>query len=89
MAVEQAGRQDILLAAAEQRGMAAAGSRAPQRARPEPSDEQLLRQLAAGQQEALVALHARYAPLILNLAGRALGRLAAEEIVQDVFLAVW
>ena len=39
--------------------------------------------------EALVALHARYAPLILNLAGRALGRLAAEEIVQDVFLAVW
>jgi RNA polymerase sigma-70 factor (ECF subfamily) len=53
------------------------------------SDEELLGQLAAGQQDALGSLYSRYAPLIFNLAAQSLDRVAAEEIVQDVFLTVW
>jgi len=53
------------------------------------SDEELMRQLAAGAQEALGPLYSRYARLIFHLAVRTLDRPAAEEIVQDVFLAVW
>src|SRR5205823_1447153 len=53
------------------------------------SDEELLGQLAAGQQDGLGPLYSRYAPLIFNLAAQSLGRVAAEEIVQDVFLTVW
>jgi len=53
------------------------------------SDEELLRQLAAGQQDPLGPLYSRYAPLIFNLAAQSLDRVAAEEIVQDVFLTVW
>lgn len=45
--------------------------------------------LTAGEQEALALLHRRYAPLIFNIATRSLGRATAEEIVQDVFVAVW
>lgn len=53
------------------------------------SDEELMRELAAGRQEALGPLHSRYAALIFNLAAQTLDRAAAEEIVQDVFLLVW
>ena len=53
------------------------------------SDEELVAQLAAGQQEALGPLYSRYAPLIFNLAAQTLDRTAAEDIVQDVFLTVW
>jgi RNA polymerase sigma-70 factor (ECF subfamily) len=53
------------------------------------SDEQLMRQLAEGQREALGPLHARYASLIYGVAARSLDRAAAEEISQEVFLAVW
>ncbi len=53
------------------------------------SDEELVRQLGAGRHESLGRLYRRYAPLIFNMAGRSLDRGAAEEIVQDVFLAVW
>src|ERR1700722_14186010 len=53
------------------------------------SDEELMRHLAAGQPEALGALHARYASLINGVAARSLDRAAAEEISQEVFLAVW
>src|SRR5262249_5472966 len=53
------------------------------------SDEELMRQLAAGAQEALGPLYSRYARLIFHLAVQTLDRPAAEEIVQDVFLAVW
>src|SRR3954468_18053404 len=53
------------------------------------SDEELMGELAAGRQEALAPLHGRYAALIFNLAAQTLDRAAAEEIVQDVFLAVW
>jgi RNA polymerase sigma-70 factor (ECF subfamily) len=53
------------------------------------SDEELMRQLAAGRSEALRPLHGRYAALIWGLAARSLDRAAAEEISQEVFLAVW
>lgn len=56
---------------------------------PEVSDEGLIEQLIAGQHDALGSLYGRYAPLIFNLAAQSLDRAAAEEIVQDVFLAVW
>ena len=53
------------------------------------SDEQLMSELAAGRPEALGPLHGRYAALIWGLAARSLDRVAAEEISQEVFLAVW
>jgi RNA polymerase sigma-70 factor (ECF subfamily) len=53
------------------------------------SDEELMSQLASGRPEALGPLHGRYAALIYRLAARALDRAAAEEISQEVFLAVW
>jgi len=53
------------------------------------TDEELMRQLAAGAEGALAPLHGRYAPLIFTMAAQSLGRAAAEEIVQDIFLVVW
>ena len=53
------------------------------------SDEELTRQITAGRQEALGPLHARYAALIYSVAARSLDRSGAEEISQEVFLAVW
>lgn len=52
-------------------------------------DAELMRELAAGREEALAPLHRRYAGLVFNVAAQSLDRLAAEEIVQDVFVAVW
>src|SRR4051812_41347375 len=52
-------------------------------------DEVLVRRLVDGQQDALGPLHSRYAPLIFNLAAQSLDRVGAEEIVQEVFLAIW
>jgi RNA polymerase sigma-70 factor (ECF subfamily) len=52
-------------------------------------DEALMAELASGKQDAIGALYARYAPTVLGMAAQALGRPAAEEIVQDVFIAVW
>jgi len=48
-----------------------------------------MRRLAAGRQESLARLYRRYASLVFNMAARSLDRDSAEEIVQDVFLAVW
>jgi RNA polymerase sigma factor (sigma-70 family) len=56
---------------------------------PSLSDEELMGQLAAGRPEALEPLHGRYAALVCSLAARSLDRATAEEISQDVFLAVW
>lgn len=56
---------------------------------PNPDDNELMRQLAAGRQEALGELYGRYARLIFSVAARSLDRAAAEEVVQEVFLAVW
>jgi RNA polymerase sigma-70 factor (ECF subfamily) len=48
-----------------------------------------MRDLARGSDEALVLLHRRYARAILGVASQTLDRATAEDIVQDVFLAVW
>ena len=53
------------------------------------SDDELMRQLALGRPEALGPLHARYASMIYGVAARTLDRASAEEISQEVFLAVW
>ena len=58
-------------------------------AAPEASDQELMRTLAAGSDEALQPLYARYAPLVFGLASHSLDRATAEEVVQDVFLALW
>jgi RNA polymerase sigma-70 factor, ECF subfamily len=55
----------------------------------EPSDEELMARLASGCEDSLGLLHRRYAPLIVNISSSSLGRASAEEIVQDVFVAIW
>jgi RNA polymerase sigma-70 factor (ECF subfamily) len=52
-------------------------------------DAVLVQRIREGGEEALQQLHRRYAPLVFHLACRSLDRAAAEEIVQDTFLAVW
>src|SRR6185295_8257387 len=52
-------------------------------------DEELMRQVADGSGEALGLLHRRFARLIFSLAVQSLDRAAAEDLVQEVFLAVW
>src|SRR5439155_698828 len=54
-----------------------------------PRDEELMRQVAAGSAEALGLLHRRFARPIFALAVQTLDRAAAEDLVQDVLLAVW
>jgi len=56
---------------------------------PDLDDQELMRALAAGREEALRPLYARYAPVVFGLASQSLDRATAEEIVQDVFLALW
>lgn len=69
---------------------AAAGAAAPTAALPaEPSDVECMQRLWAGEQNALEPLYTRYAPLVYHLAAQTLGRPAAEEVVQEVFLTVW
>jgi RNA polymerase sigma-70 factor (ECF subfamily) len=51
---------------------------------------ELLRQVQAGDEDALVALHTRYAGLVYSVAYRVLeDRQAAEEITQDTFMRLW
>src|SRR5215470_13052229 len=57
--------------------------------RAERSDEDLLRELASGNEEAIGALYARHAALLLRISAQAFDRATAEEIVQDAFVAVW
>ena len=54
-----------------------------------PSDDECMRDLAARKSGALQPLFARYAPLVFHIASQSLDPAAAEDIVQDVFLAVW
>ena len=56
---------------------------------PAEEDLDLVRRIRGGSEEALQQLHRRYAPLVFHLACHALDRAAAEEVVQDTFLAVW
>src|SRR5947199_6582641 len=53
------------------------------------SDAELIRRVADGSEESLGLLYRRFARLIVGLASQTLDRAAAEDIVQDVFLAVW
>jgi len=53
------------------------------------SDEALMLELRAGRREALAPLYRRHAPLVFRLAAQSLDRASAEEIVQEVFFAVW
>jgi RNA polymerase sigma-70 factor, ECF subfamily len=53
------------------------------------TDEELMRQVAAGHPEALGPLYSRYAPRVLAMALHTVDRGTAEEIVQEVFLQVW
>ena len=66
-----------------------ANDTSPPHLNPSQSDEELMRELAAGRPEAIDQLHARYGPLIYSVAARSLVRANAEEISQEVFLAVW
>jgi RNA polymerase sigma-70 factor (ECF subfamily) len=50
----------------------------------------LLQQIQNGDEEALVALHARYANLVYSVAFRVLNDpMAAEEVTQDTFMRLW
>jgi RNA polymerase sigma-70 factor (ECF subfamily) len=53
------------------------------------TDEQLVAELARGRPEALGAIYTRYAGLIFSVAAQSVGPTAAEEIVQETFLAIW
>jgi len=53
------------------------------------SDEALMLELRAGRREALAPLYSRHAPLVLRLAAQSLDRATAEEILQEVFFAIW
>ena len=53
------------------------------------TEEALIRSLAGGDEAALRELYSRHAGAVFALAARALDRPAAEEIVQDVFVAIW
>lgn len=52
-------------------------------------DEDLVRRLVEGDQDALRCLHKRYGRFLTHLARRQLDAGSAEEIVQDVFIAIW
>src|ERR1700747_142202 len=53
------------------------------------SDGDLMRQVADGSAEARGLLYRRFARLIFGMAVQSLDRAAAEDLVQEVFLAVW
>jgi RNA polymerase sigma-70 factor (ECF subfamily) len=53
------------------------------------ADEDLVRRLVEGDQDALPCLHKRYGRFLTRLAARQLDVASAEEIVQDVFVAIW
>jgi RNA polymerase sigma-70 factor (ECF subfamily) len=53
-------------------------------------EAKLLQQVQAGDEDALVTLHVRYASLVFSVAYRILNdRMAAEEVTQDTFLRLW
>ena len=56
-----------------------------------PNDEMnLLRRVQAGDEDALLTLHAQYANLVYSVAYRVLNdQMAAEEVTQDTFMRLW
>lgn len=58
--------------------------------RPDENDEQLMLQVARGDQDSLGKLYDRYAPTALGVAVKVCGdRNLAEDAVQEAFLALW
>ena len=57
--------------------------------RPREGDETLVARLALRDENALRELHRRYAALVFSVAMRYVGAASAEEVVQDVFVALW
>lgn len=56
----------------------------------QPAELELLQRIQQGDEEALVALHARYAGLVYSVALRVLNdSMAAEEVTQDAFMRLW
>jgi RNA polymerase sigma-70 factor, ECF subfamily len=56
----------------------------------QPDDSVLLQRAAAGDSDALVALHKRYANLVYSMAWRVLQDVGlAEEVTQDIFMKLW
>ncbi|HVO71948.1 MAG TPA: sigma-70 family RNA polymerase sigma factor [Aggregatilineaceae bacterium] len=54
------------------------------------SESELLEQIQAGHEDALLALHTRYAHLVYSVAYRVLNdSMAAEEVTQDTFMRLW
>lgn len=54
------------------------------------ADVSLIQQVQAGSEDALMALHARYASLVYSVAYRVLNEpMAAEEVTQDTFMRLW
>lgn len=63
---------------------------APSPAGEPPTDADLVRGLVAGDDGCLAAVHRRWSPMVHALAWRALGDVReAEDVTQQVFLAVW
>jgi RNA polymerase sigma-70 factor (ECF subfamily) len=56
---------------------------------PTPPDDELMRRVAGGDADALAILHRRHARLVFRIAAQTLDRAAAEDVVQDVFVAAW
>jgi RNA polymerase sigma-70 factor (ECF subfamily) len=52
-------------------------------------DAKLMLELAAGRREAIEPLYRRYSSSIFRLAARSLGPEAADDLLQEVFQAVW
>ncbi len=62
----------------------------PSHVSPPSSDSQLMVGLLAGNHEALMVLHGRYAELVFSIALRVLKNESdADDVVQEVFLALW
>ena len=56
----------------------------------EPDDITLLQRSSAGDSDALLALHKRYANLVYSMAWRVLNDVGlAEDVTQDVFVKIW
>jgi len=54
------------------------------------SDLKLMQQIQTGDEDALLALHARYVSLVYSVVYRILNEpMAAEEVTQDTFLRLW
>ncbi len=54
------------------------------------TDASLIQQVQTGSEDALLALHTRYASLVYSVAYRVLNEpMAAEEVTQDTFMRLW